>query len=80
MCLVFDTVPSELNTIYWRNTLKDIRVRLRLHMGQQQALIIQNFQTLATIVSQAFGAKKEKKAVEPQTQAELEASFRSVFG
>jgi hypothetical protein len=49
-------------------------------MGHQQALIIQNFQTLATIVSQAFGGKKENKPTMPQTKEELEASFRSVFG
>ncbi len=50
-------------------------------MGREQALIIQNFQTLATIVSQAFGEKKKKdQVVVPQTKEELEASFRSVFG
>lgn len=49
-------------------------------MGREQALIIQNFQSMATIVSQAFGGKKENKPVEPKTKEELEASFRSVFG
>jgi len=49
-------------------------------MGREQALIIQNFQTLATIVSQAFGSEKKNKATVPQTKEELEASFRSVFG
>lgn len=50
-------------------------------MGREQALIIQNFQSMATIVSQAFGGKKDSnKPVEPKTKEELEASFRSVFG
>jgi len=49
-------------------------------LGREQALISQNFQTMAILVSQAFGGKKKDKAVVPQTKEELEASFRSVFG
>ena len=77
---MFDSVPSDLIEIYWRCSIKDIRVKLRLYLGHQQALIVQNFQSMATIVSQAFGGKKKDKPVEPKSQAELELAFRSVFG
>lgn len=77
---MFDSVPSDLDEIYWRCTLKDIRVKLRLYLGHQQALIVQNFQSMATIVAQAFGNKKKDKPAEPKNKAELELAFRSVFG
>lgn len=77
---MFDSVPSDLDEIYWRCTLKDIRVKLRLYLGHQQALIVQNFQSMSIIVSQAFGGKKKDKPVEPKSKAELELAFRSVFG
>ncbi len=78
---MFDSVPSDIDEIYWRCSLKDIRVKLRLYLGHQQALIVQNFQSLATIVSQAFGGKKKNDdVVVPQSKDELEIAFRSVFG
>jgi hypothetical protein len=78
---VFDSVPSELDQIYWRFTLNDIKVKLRLHLGHQQALIVQEFQTIALIVGQAFGSKKNKaKVSEPSSAEELQAAFGSVFG
>lgn len=78
--MVFDSVPSEADEIYWRYTLKDIRVKLRLFLGKHQALIVQDFQTLSTIVSQAFGGKKKSNVQEPKTKEEFDLAFRSVFG
>jgi len=79
---VFATIPSELDEIYWRCTVKDIKVKMRLYLGRHQALIVQDFQNLATIVSQAFGGKKSSadNAVKPQSADELKAAFGSVFG
>lgn len=78
---MFDSVPSELDQIYWRFTLNDIKVKLRLHLGHQQALVIQEYQTIAMIVGQAFGGKKNKSnVVKPETAEELNAAFGSVFG
>ena len=80
MVVVFDTIPSELNQIYWRCTLNDIRVKLRLYIGHEQSLIFQQYQTMALILSQAFGGeKKNKDVVKPATKDELEMAFRSVF-
>lgn len=53
---------------------------MRLHLGREQALIVQNFQTIAMIVSQAFGGKKKKDVAVPKTKEELETSFKSIFG
>ena len=78
---MFNSVPSELDQIYWRFTLNDIKMKLRLHMGHHQALIVQEFQTIASIVGQAFGGKSNKaKVVQPSSAEELQAAFGSVFG
>jgi len=78
--VIFDSVPSELSQIYWRYTLNDIKVKLRLYVGHTQASIVQDFQTMAIIVSQAFGGGKKKEVYEPKTKADLELAFGSVFG
>ena len=79
---MFDSIPSELDEIYWRCTLNDIKVKLRLHLSRQQALIYQDYQTLALIVGQAFGSSGKSKAnvQKPGTVEELKAAFGSVFG
>lgn len=58
---------------------------MRLHLGRQQALIVQDFQTIALIVSQAFGSKKKGRSrpenvIKPTSKEELEAAFKSVLG
>lgn len=79
--LVFDSIPSDLDQIYWRCTLNDIKVKLRLYLSSRQAAFVQDYQTIALIVGQAFGSKKNKvDAVKPQTAEELKAAFGSVFG
>ena len=72
-------MPSDLTQIYWRCTLNDIRVKLRLYIGYEQSLIFQQYQTMALILSQAFGGEKKKQVHEPKTKDELEMAFRSVF-
>jgi hypothetical protein len=78
--VVFDAIPSELPQIYWRCSLNDIRVKLRLYIGYEQSQVFQQFQTMALLLSQAFGGKKKDKEVaQPKTKDELELAFRSVF-
>lgn len=57
-------------------------MRTRLKLGSKQADVVQNFQSLAMVVSQALGGGGETKklAPEPKTKAEMVASFHSVFG
>ena len=76
---MFDSIPSDLDQIYWRCTLNDIKVKLRLYLGSRQASFYQDFQTIAMIVSQAFGGKK-KDVAKPQTVDELKSAFGSIFG
>lgn len=87
---MFDCVPSDIQEVYWKYTHNDIKVKLRLHLGKEQAHIAQDFQTIALIVSQAFGDGKKPKGssksgskpdvFEPSTAEEMRTAFNSVFG
>lgn len=88
MVIVFDCAPSNIEQIYWSYTLRDIKVKLRLYLSERQATHVQNYQTLAKVVSQALGGGKTGKEgtpdlsdVEvPTTKEGLQAAFNSVFG
>jgi hypothetical protein len=66
--------------VFWEVTLDDIRAKIRLHIGQQQALVIQNFQTLNKVVALAFGAPEKERPKEVQSKGELKAKFAAIFG
>lgn len=58
-------------------------MKVKNFLGHRQALILQEFQTLAEIMSMAFGdgsSKQEKKAPVPQNSEELTRMFGAVFG
>lgn len=88
--MVFDCVPSDIKQVYWKFTLNDLRVKMRLYLGEKQAGIVQNYQSLSLVVSQAMGGKSKssasranpsnEEALVPQTKNELLASFKGVFG
>lgn len=82
---MFDCLPSDIRQVYWKCTRNDLKVKLRLYLGQQQAHIVQSHEVLATVVSQAFGGGKSRKAPEdeapaPKTQVEMHNAFKDVFG
>jgi hypothetical protein len=60
----------------WEYSLDDMRVRIRLKIGEQQAKVHQDYQTLALIVSEAFGGKKSET---PQTATDAVANFQALF-
>lgn len=58
-------------------------MRTRLKLGEKQAHFIQDYQSIAVVVSQALGggtkAANENKNV-PQNKAEAQSLFNRVFG
>ncbi|HYG34258.1 MAG TPA: hypothetical protein VEC99_05715 [Clostridia bacterium] len=73
--------------MFWEISYEDIKTRVRLYMGERQALISQEFQTLAQVVKMAFGSdEKAKKEAElanipkPKSAGELRHHFNKVFG
>lgn len=74
-------MPSSVNKIYWKYTRSDIKVKLRLYLGQKQAEAVQQYENLALIANQLFGdGKKHSENVVPKTEAEMVAAFGAVFG
>jgi len=68
-------VPSELRRLYWTYTFWDIRVKTRLYLGREQAKVVQEYQTFATLLSQVFGgsdSNKNKNETPEQMQAALD--------
>jgi hypothetical protein len=68
-------------------TYDDIKTRIKLYLGERQALIVQEFQTLSEVVKLAFGGdEKSKKEAErakipqPKSMAEMRGMFNKVFG
>lgn len=60
-------------------TFADIKKKTTLCVGERMAMISQDYQTFAIIVSQALGGKKQQ-AKPPQTMDEAEAQLRAVTG
>ena len=57
---MFDCGPSSLMPVYWSNTLVDLQWRLKLRFGFEHARLVQGFENLALVVSQALGGGDKK--------------------
>lgn len=68
--------------MFYGVTLEDLRTKIKLHVGQQQALIVQQFQTLEKVVGLAFGPAEKGRDLPPEVQSkdELKSKFAAVFG
>lgn len=85
MAWAFDTVPSRLLTVFWSYTYRDLRFKIRVRYGEQQAVLTTHFEALCQTASLALGGEKNKGKApaedvkEPQTGAELKALFTQMF-
>ncbi len=64
----------------WANSREDVRVRLRLRAGFEQARLVQHYQSMGAIARQLFGAKEPERPPEPRTFDELKKMVGDVFG
>jgi hypothetical protein len=81
----FDTVPSRLMVVFWSHTYRDLRFKIRVRYGEQQAVLTTQFEALCQTASLALGGDKNKDKAPaedvtvPQTGAELKALFSKMF-
>lgn len=86
ICLAFNVKPSRLRKVYAKYSMGDVRMTLRLFLGNKVHTFTQDYQTMAMLLSQVFGsgegsAEPARKVPEPvKTLAEFEHSFKKVFG
>ena len=88
LCFVFDCGPSQLARHYWTNTFGDLKTRLRIRFGFEHARLIQGFENLALVGSQALGGGKKDgprrgppPGVKPiENEEDAMAAFMRVMG
>jgi len=67
--------------LFWTHSRRDIRIRLRVRIGYEAAVLAHHMQNFAEVVAAALGGKKRKKEVfEPQNVAQMKWAVASVFG
>jgi len=82
LCLAFQCVPSQLSSIYWRNTYRDIQTQLKLVVGLKTVELTQNYENLLKVAGAVMGGGEEKphtNAPEPKNDAEAMALANAVF-
>jgi hypothetical protein len=88
VCWAFDVVPSELPRILWKYTREDIKIRTRLKLGEGQAHHVQQFQTIATLLSgflggetsESSGSDSESSSEKPKNFEDAQRQLAAVFG
>lgn len=80
VCWAFNVTPKKVVVIYWSHSLKQIQDYVRLQVSWHQAQAFQQYQTMAIIVRQAFGAKSSEPPVKPpETMDEAKAQFAALW-
>ena len=72
-----NTIPSELDVIYWSHTDEDIATTANLKLGIEKAKSTEFTQSLCFIAGAIFGSKKPRPL---QNEQEALAAFSGVFG
>lgn len=79
LCWVFGEPPSRLrSTILWQYSKQDIDMLVRVKLGHEQAVLLQEYENLLLTAHAVFGGKK-RKAIEPGSFEEA-ASMLKAFG
>lgn len=78
---------SNRREVFWKYTLKDIKVQLKLYLGEKQSEAIQTYESLILVAGQIFGDGKKGKSRPQkgdrdtaQTKGEIAAKMKEIFG
>lgn len=80
--MAFNTVPTHFHWYTsWEVTYADVKTKIRLHIGERQAQIVQNFQSFMKVATLALGGggKPKEKIYEPKSFVDLQSKFASMF-
>lgn len=88
LCFVFETVPSQLQKIFWSHSNQDIKVKTKLTLGLKTVTMTQEYVTLLNAAGTIFGKKesgsgkprRKTTSTVPKDEIEAEARARAVFG
>lgn len=83
MCFVFDSVPSQLEAVFWSLSYSDIQLKIKLVVGLQTVKFGQFQESLMKVAVAIMGGESEKpvtvrKQDEPQNIAQAQAMIRGL--
>lgn len=78
MCFVFDSVPSQLDAVFWSLTYSDIQLKIKLVVGLKTVTFGQFQESLMKVAVAIMGGESDKpvkvrKQDEPQNIAQAQA-------
>jgi hypothetical protein len=75
-------VPSELDDFYWSVSYRDVRTKVKLTLGLEQARATQEYQSMADIISKALGGedKNKSKGQTPQNFEQAQSQLSAALG
>ena len=79
MCLAFDTLPSQLHSLFWKISFNDLRFQQKQYYGKQVVYYTQHLEVLGYVVSRALGGSEDKPKP-TQNVAEAQAQLGAIFG
>lgn len=86
---MFQRVPSNLSEVFWLYTLADIKMSLKLYLGQEQSRAVQYYESLLEVAGHIFGSKKSSGGTQSvstenrktaSTTKEIMAGMTEIFG
>lgn len=74
----FSTTRRRINDeIFWENTFEDLRDFISVKWAERQALIFQDYQTMAKLLAAAFGDGKANKTKVIESADQLASLFKT---
>jgi len=78
MCVVFKTVPSRLNTFFWKYTKVDVQCEIKLQLGLKTIEMTQQYENMLKVAGAIFGESEDDKPKPPKDEAEAMAQFAAL--
>ena len=78
--LVFQTVPSRLDRLYWSHTLLDLKTMIDLYTAQEMIRSISHYEALFGVAQAIFGNGKSGNSKTISSMSDAEAMVNRING
>lgn len=79
LCFVFDCRMSHLDTVYWSNTMQDIKTQIKLKLGFVTVRMTQEYLSFLKVAGKVLGGSEDKPKA-TKDEAEAVAVLDRIFG
>ncbi|WP_419902132.1 hypothetical protein [Kiloniella sp.] len=80
LCWATDTRPSQIAVLLWSHTHRDIKTILKIKVGYEQTIILQNYASISLLLNQAFGGNSKEQVKTPSNIMEAKQQLSGIFG